>query len=129
MNNQEGRYLYGILADGEKKELGPIGIGDRNDTVYTLPYQDIAAVISCSPVVKYPVTRDNALAHAKVLDRAVEEGTVLPVKFCTIAENEDAIIDKVLKGRYGEFVDLLKDMSDKMEFGIRALWRDKDAVY
>lgn len=129
MNNAEGRYLYGILADGEKKELGPIGIGDRNDLVYTLPYQDIAAVISCSPVVKYPVTRDNALAHAKVLDRSVEEGTVLPVKFCTIAESEGAIIEKVLKGRYQEFVDLLKEMSDKMEFGIRALWRDKDAIY
>ncbi|GHO49111.1 GvpL/GvpF family gas vesicle protein [Ktedonospora formicarum] len=129
MNNEEGRYLYGILADGAKKELGPIGIGGRDDLVYTLPYQDIAAVISCSPVVKYPVTRDNALAHAKVLDKAVEEGTVLPVKFCTIAESEGAIIEKVLKDRYQEFVDLLKDMSDKMEFGIRALWRDKDATY
>lgn len=129
MNNEEGRYLYGILADGERKELGTMGIGGREDVVYTLPYQDIAAVISRSPIVKYPVTRDNAIAHAKVLDRAVEEGTVLPVKFCTIAENENAIVEKVLKERYQEFVDLLKEMSDKMEFGIRALWKDKDAIY
>lgn len=129
MNNEEGRYLYGILADGEKKELGKSNIGGREDLVYTLPYQDIAAVISCSPIVKYPVTRDNALAHARVLDRAVEEDTVLPVKFCTIAESENAIIEKVLKDRYQEFVDLLKEMSDKVEFEIRALWGHKDAIY
>ena len=45
-SNKEGRYLYGILATGEKVELGPIGIGGREDLVYTLPYQDIAAVVA-----------------------------------------------------------------------------------
>ncbi len=129
MEDNEGRYLYGILADNQRKELGPIGIGGRGDLVYTLPYRDIAAVISRSPIVKYPVTRENAITHAKVLDRAAQEGTVLPVKFCTIAENEDAIVEKVLKDRYTEFVGLLKEMADKMEFGIRARWSDMDAIY
>lgn len=129
MENNEGRYLYGIMEDHQKKELGPIGIGGRNDLVYTLPYKDIAAVISPSPITKYSVTRENAIVHAKVLDKAVEEGTVLPVKFCTIAENEEAIVEKVLKDRYEEFVDLLKDMVDKMEFGIRARWSNMDAIY
>lgn len=129
MEDNEGRYLYGILADNQRKELGPIGIGGRGDLVYTLPYRDIAAVISRSPIVKYPVTRENAITHAKVLDRAAEEGTVLPVKFCTIAENEEAIVEKVLKDRYTEFVGLLKEMADKMEFGIRARWSDMDAIY
>lgn len=128
-SNKEGRYLYGILATGEQLELGPIGIGGREDLVYTLPYQDIAAVISRSPITKYAVTRENAIAHAKVLDKAVEKGTVLPVKFCTIAEDEEAIIEKVLKDRYQEFVGLLKEMSDKMEFGIRARWTNMDAIY
>lgn len=129
MGNNEGCYLYGIMESHQKKELGPIGIGGRNDLVYTLPYKDIAAVISPSPIVKYPVTRENAIAHAKVLDKAVEGGTVLPVKFCTIAENEEAIVEKVLKDRYEEFADLLEEMADKMEFGVRARWSNMDAIY
>lgn len=129
MSTQEGRYLYGILSSGQKLELGSIGIGERDDTVYTLPYKDTAAIISHSPVVKYPVSRENSLAHAKVLDKAIEQGTVLPVKFCTIAVKEEDIVEKVLKERYQEFRNLMKEMQGKVELGVRARWKDLDAIY
>lgn len=129
MATQEGRYLYGILASERKLDLGPMGIGEGKEAVYTLPYKDTAAIISHSPIVKYPVSRENSLAHAKVLDKAVEEGTVLPVKFCTIAEKEEDIVEKVLKDRYQEFTDLMKEMEGKMELGVRARWKNLDAIY
>lgn len=129
MNNNEGCYFYGVLATNDRQELGPIGIGGRGDLVYTLPYQDIAAIISHSPIVKYPVTRENMLTHAKVLDTAVAEGTVLPARFCTIAENEEVIMEKVLKPRYQEFVDLLKKMEGKVELRVRARWPKMDAIF
>lgn len=129
MNNEAGCYFYGILAANGRREFGPIGIGGRGDLVYTLPYQDIAAILSRSPIVKYPVTRENMLTHAKVLDTVVEEGTVLPARFCTIAENEEAIVEKVLKARYQEFVDLLKKMEGKVELRIRARWLKMDAIF
>ena len=129
MSNEEGYYLYGILASGDKREFGPIGIGKREDVVYTLPYQDIAAIVSHSPIVKYPVTRENSMAHAKVLDRAVEEGTVLPVRFSTISEGEGLIIEKVLQPRYQEFVDLMRKMEGKLELRVRARWPDMDAIF
>lgn len=129
MSNGEGYYLYGILGTGGRQEFGPIGIGERGDVVYTLPYQDIAAIVSRSPIVKYPVTRANTMAHAKVLDRVVEEGTVLPVRFCTISEEESLIIEKVLQPRYQEFVDLLRRMEGKLELRVRARWPDMDAIF
>jgi hypothetical protein len=125
MNNEEGCYFYGVLAANDRREFGPIGIGGRGDLVYTLPYQDTAAIISHSPIVKYPVTRENMLTHAKILDTAVEEGTVLPARFCTIAENEEAIVEKVLKPRYQGFVALLR----KIELRIRARWPKMDAIF
>jgi len=129
MSNGEGCYFYGILAAKDRREFGPIGIGKRGNVVYTLPYQDIAAIVSHSPIVKYPVSRENTLAHAKVLDTAVEEGTVLPARFCTIGENEELIVEKVLKPRYQEFVDLLRKMEGKVELRVRARWPDLDAVF
>ncbi|GHO93520.1 protein gvpF [Reticulibacter mediterranei] len=129
MSNSEGYYLYGILASSDRQEFGPIGIGGREDVVYTLPYQDIAAIVSRSPIVKYPVTRENTMKHAKVLDRAVEEGTVLPVRFSTISEAEGLIIEKVLQPRYQEFVDLLRKMEGKLELRVRARWPDMDAIF
>ena len=129
MSNGDGCYFYGILESKDRREFGPIGIGGRGDVVYTLPYQDIAAIISSSPIVKYPVTRENTIAHAKVLDTAVEEGTVLPARFCTIGENEKLIVEKVLQPRYQEFVDLLRKMEGKVELRVRARWPNLDAIF
>ena len=128
-NNAEGRYIYGVINDGQRQEFGPIGIGERGDLVYTLPYQDVAAIISCSPIVKYPVSRENTLAHARVLEKAMESYTVLPVRYCTIAGNEETILEKFLKPRYQEFVDLLRDMEGKIELGVRARWTDLNAIF
>ncbi|MBA2681966.1 MAG: GvpL/GvpF family gas vesicle protein [Ktedonobacteraceae bacterium] len=129
MPETEGYYIYGIIAASQRREFGPIGIGGRGDIVYTLHYQDLAAIVSRSPAVKYRVSRENSMAHVKVLETAMEEHTILPVRFCTIAEDEHIIIEKVLQARYQEFMDLLQDMQGKMELGVRARWVDIDAIF
>src|SRR5579859_2789526 len=129
MSSEEGCYIYGIMGIPQRQELGPIGIGGRGDIVYVLPYENIAAIVSNSPIVKYAVTRDNAIAHAKVLEMAVEEGTTLPVRFCTIAANKEIIVEKILQTRYQEFLDLLKAMEGKVELGVRARWTDLNAIF
>jgi hypothetical protein len=129
MDKEEGRYIYGIIGANHRQEFGPIGIGGRGDVVYTLPYQDVAAIISCSPIVKYPVSRENTITHAKVLEKVVEKYTVLPVRFCTISENEEVIVEKLLKARYQEFIDLLRTMYNKVELGLRARWKDLNAIF
>jgi len=125
----DGYYIYGVIAESSRRQFGPIGIGGKGDLVYTLPYQELAAIISRSPVVKYPVTRENSMAHIKVLEKAMEEYTVLPVRFCTIADKEEIILENVLKTRYQEFIDLSREMQGKIELGVRTLWTDLDAIF
>ncbi len=129
MLEDEGRYIYGIIAADQRREFGPVGIGGRGSMVYTLPYRHLAAIVSRSPIVKYPVTRENSIAHAKVLEKAMEEYTLLPVRYCTIADGEEIIIEKILKARYDEFIDLLATMEGKIELGVRARWTDMDAIF
>ena len=129
MINGEGKYIYGIIKAKQKQDFGPIGIGGRGDVVYTLCYQDLAAIVSSSPIVKYPVTRDNSIVHAQVLEKAMEEYTVLPARFCTIGEEEEIIIERVLKNRYQEFIDLIAEMEGKIELGVRAFWPDVNAIF
>ena len=129
MSKSEGYYLYGIIGTSQRREFGPIGIGGGGNVVYTLPYQNLSAIVSRSPLVKYAVTREHSMAHIKVLEKAMEEYTVLPVRYCTIAEEEEIIIEKVLKARYQEFIDLLQDMQDKMELGVRARWSDLNVIF
>jgi len=126
---RQGKYFYGIIKASQRREFGPIGIGGRGDVVYTLCYQDLAAIVSSSPIVKYPVTRDNSIAHARVLEKAMQDFTVLPARFCTIGEGEEIIIEKVLKSRYQEFIDLIAELEGKIELGVRAFWTDMNAIF
>src|SRR3990167_9704918 len=114
MINGEGKYIYGIIKTNQKREFGPIGIGGRADLVYTLHFQDLAAIVSNSPIIKYHVTRDNAISHQQVLEKAMTEFTVLPVRFCTIGEKEEIIVERLLKNRYQEFIDLITELEGKI---------------
>ncbi len=127
--NSEGQYIYAIVATREEKGFGPIGIGDRNDEVYIVCYQDIGAVISPSPIVKYPVTRANTMAHQKVMEEAMKQYPMLPVRFGTIGEGIDLIRKRVLKARYEELRDSLNYMRDKVELGLKAIWPDMKPVF
>ena len=129
VKNEEGRYIYGVMAANHRQEFGPLGVGGRGDIVYTLPYRDIAAIISSSPIVKYEVDKANTTTHARVLEEVAKQGPVLPVRFGTIAENEQDIIEKVLKDRYQEFSELLRKMEGKVELGVRARWKDQNAIF
>jgi len=127
--NEEGFYMYGIIAASQRQEFGSIGIGKRGDMVYTLPYQNLAAIVSRSPIIEYPVTRANTIAHIKVLEKVMEEYSILPIRFCTIANSEDDIIEKALKAHYEEFVTLLSTIEGKIELGVRVRWTDINTIF
>jgi len=126
---EDGQYIYAIVATNEERNFGPIGIGDGKNDVYTVCYQDIGAVISPSPVVKYSVSRANTMAHQKVMEEAMNCYPMLPVRFGTIGEGVELIKEKVLKARYDELRDLLIYVEDKIEVGLKALWASKENLF
>lgn len=124
----ENNYLYCIIGTSETRNFGPAGIGGRGDVVTTINYDDIAAVISRTAVIKYDINRENLMAHQKVIEGVMKDHTVLPVRFCTVAESVEDI-RRVLKKRYGEFRDLLRGMDNMVELGVKALWKDLQTVF
>ena len=125
----EGKYIYAIIETDKPQEFSAPGVGDRGDKVHTVHQNGLAAVVSSSPVVKYPVRRDNMMAHQKVLEEVMEKFTLLPVRYCTIAEDEEKIKEKLLKARSQEFKDLLEKMKGKVELGVRAFWTNLEGIF
>lgn len=124
---REGRYIYCIIASGKPKSFDSIGIGERGDELYTICFDDIAAVVSNSPIVKYSTTRDNLLAHERAIEEVMKEYTVLPVRFVTIAEDEEKV-KKILEKEHDRFVGLLKNIEGKKELGLKAMFKE-DIIY
>lgn len=127
MNNQqeivkEGKYIYGIIRHKGDIDFGNIGIGKRSDLVYGISYKDISAIVSNSPVIQYEARRVNMTTHEKVLEEVMKKFAVLPVRFSTISEHENAEgIIKILENEYNKFDDLLTKMEGKKELGLKAV--------
>lgn len=127
-----GLYLYCIVRCSAEITFGDIApIGDSHGPVHTVPWDGMAAVVSDSATEEYDITRANMLAHQRVQERVMQEYTVLPVRFGTVAQQEcpGELVRKLLAAQSGEFGRLLAEMDGMAEIGLKALWRDEKAIY
>ena len=122
----EGRYVYGIIQASQPKTFGKTGIGSAGENVYTVHHGDVAAVVSKTSVFIFDPTRENALAHEHVIETVMTTNTIIPMSFGTVFRTEDDI-KEVLKSIYPSLKDVLKQMSNKLEFGLKVTW-DRDRV-
>jgi Gas vesicle synthesis protein GvpL/GvpF len=120
-----GKYVYCIIRSDRHHDFGSIGIG-AGGRVFTVAFQDLAAVVSDTPIVIYDPTRENVLAHEFVNETVMKEFTVIPMSFGTVFRSEEDVTE-LLRSTYQAFSDVLNKMKDKIEFGIKVLW-DREKV-
>ncbi len=120
-----GKYVYCIIRVDRQRDFGSIGIGG-GQRVYTVGFQDLAAVVSDTPIVIYDPTRENVLAHEFVNETVMREHTVIPMSFGTVFRSEDDV-SELLRSTHQAFGDVLDKMKDKIEFGLKILW-DREKV-
>ena len=127
MSQENGLYLYCIIRSSENVSFGNIGIGGRDDEVKTLRYNDIHAVVSLVPLVKYETSRENMMAHELVIERVMRDYAVLPLRFATVM-NDESDVKQLLKVKYDRLVEELEKMEGKVELGIKAIAK-KEVVF
>jgi gas vesicle protein GvpL/GvpF len=125
-SDKRGKYVYCIISADEALRFGPIGFGTPPGEVYTVLYEDIAAVVSDAPIEVLDATRDNVLAHERVNEAVMRYQTVIPMSFGTVFKTRDDIVE-LLRGAHGAFQDVLTKMEAKVEFGLKVLW-DREAM-
>lgn len=118
------KYLYAIIKCRTPWELKARGIGERGDIAHAIVHKGLAAVVSNSPVMDYDQSRRNMMAHTAILEELMEDYTVLPVRFNTIAPEADAIENRLLVPRHDEFAQLLGQIDGRVELGLKAFWHD-----
>src|SRR5579859_7084739 len=123
---QEGRYVYGVIESRSPVGFGRSSIGGVSEEVYTVNYQDIAAVVSNTSVYIFDPTRENALAHEHVIETVMKNHTIIPMSFGTVFRTDDDIRE-VLKSIYPSLKDVLNQMAGKLEFGLKVNW-DRDQI-
>src|SRR5687768_6888490 len=121
-----GKYVYCIIRHDRQRDFGPVGIGGGR-RVYTVHHDDLAAVVSDTPIVIYDPTRENVLAHEFVNETVMREFTVIPMSFGTVFRSEDDV-SELLRSTYRAFTDVLDKMQDKIEQENDEIRRLKDEI-
>lgn len=114
------RYVYCITRTLHKPCIDVAGIG--NAIVSTLQYKEIMAILSGVSMAKISVSNENVLRHAVVVETVPREQTVLPMRFSSVFNGDDAVLE-FLKNRYAVFISDLERLQDKLEMGIRIIAR------
>jgi hypothetical protein len=128
MNENETRqtWIYGIVpASASLKELER---RDRLPEVSLVETGDLAAIIGEKPEDDARATRDQALAHARVLEAAIVDAPVVPMRFGTIVEGGDEEVGgELLEAHQDEFSELLKRFENHVQMTLKVSYRE-DAV-
>lgn len=127
---ENGKYIYGFISANKPKNLGPIGI--EQGEVYTLPYQDIAAVVSDLPFIQFDSLPKEALlrnlaVYQTVIEKVMKDNHIIPMKYGLMAQGEEEL-KRILEKGYGQIKTNLKEMENKIELDVAALWSDLEAV-
>ena len=122
----EGYYFYGVIGTDKESDFGSPGIGGRNDKVFTINYDGLAAVVSKTPLVIYDPIRENCLAHNRVIEEVIKNHVMIPASFGTIFRTERDI-KELLDDAAEELKGLTKKLGNRKELSVKALWK-KDAL-
>src|SRR3990167_5056128 len=117
--HESSRYLYAITGAVEHPVCGDIGVNAA--AVYAISQGPVAAVVSDITEKRIRPERKNLVAHHAVVKRLMEETTVLPVAFGTIAGSPKAV-QAILKENSAAFVEQLDRVRGKVEIGLRVTW-------
>ncbi|WNM33535.1 GvpL/GvpF family gas vesicle protein [Streptomyces sp. Li-HN-5-11] len=111
-------YVYGITAASHPAlPEGMGGVGDPPRQVRILKAGDLAAVVSDAPEGLRPKRKD-LLAHQNVLSEAGAAACVLPMRFGSVAPDDDTVTS-VLAERAEHYKERLGALEGKVEYNVK----------
>jgi len=122
-SSKSAKYVYGVMrADGKARPRAK-GIGEKQ--VRIVDADGLGALTSDVPPGDLEAGREELLAHSRVLERAVEQGTVLPMQFGVVMPDESAVRERLLDPHREELEAQLEEMEGKFEVNLKAIYDER----
>ncbi|MFF4269369.1 GvpL/GvpF family gas vesicle protein [Streptomyces sp. NPDC001536] len=119
-------YVYGIIdGSGPSLPADLTGVGDPPRPVRVLTGGELGAVVSDAPEGLRPKRKD-LLAHQNVLAEAGSGGCVLPMRFGSVAPDDETVVS-VLGERAEHYKERLRALNGRVEYNVKAT-HDEEAV-
>jgi hypothetical protein len=115
------QYVYGIV---EATAKAPRGRGIADAALRLVRGEDAAALVSEIKADHVRLGRDAVLLHARVLERALARGTVLPMRFGVVMADDEEVRARLLEEHGPELRAQLHEFEGKVEIRLRATYEE-----
>jgi gas vesicle protein GvpL/GvpF len=122
-SSKSAKYVYGVVRADTKRTPRAQGIGKKQ--VRVVDADGLGALTSDIPPGALEAGREELLAHARVLERAIEQGTVLPMQFGVVMPDESAVREQLLDPHRLELEAQLDEMEGKFEANLKAMYDER----
>jgi Gas vesicle synthesis protein GvpL/GvpF len=120
-------YVYGIASAAERTDVEARGVGAPQAGVRRVVHRDIAALVS--DVDGGPLAAARELrAHWRVLEEAASRATVLPVRFGTVMETDEAVVERFLAPRHDHLAAQLTELAGKVQLTVKASYVEEQLM-
>jgi Gas vesicle synthesis protein GvpL/GvpF len=110
-------WVFGIVpADAQLEELE--GRDDLPE-VWIVEKGDVAAIVGDAPEDDPKATRNQALAHARVLEAAVRDAPVVPMRFGIMCPSDEDVANGILEERHDQLAELLDRFRDSVQMVLK----------
>jgi len=91
-----GRYVYGVVRADDGSSAVTDLAGATGEAVTVVVHGELAAVVEAVPDADAVPAARFVRAHARVLDAVAARCSVLPLRFGTVLDSDDAVVEEVL---------------------------------
>jgi hypothetical protein len=118
-------YIYGLVSADTELPPNLDGLGPSG-RVSTIAHERIAAIVSDVPTDRPLGTRDDLIAHERVLDTIAERSAVLPMRFAAVVDDK-GLVQELLAPHQERFVEALARVDGLVQFTLKGRY-DQDPV-
>jgi hypothetical protein len=116
-------YCYGVTSADDVVSQPDAGLAGAS--VEPVCFRKLAALTSAAPPGKVRARRADLLRHFDVLATAFERGTVVPLRFGIVFDDEASLVRDFLEPRHDELAGLLRELDERVELRVTAHYREE----
>jgi hypothetical protein len=116
-------YCYGVTSADDVVSQPDAGLAGAS--VEPVCFRKLAALTSAAPPGKVRARRADLLRHFDVLATAFERGTVVPLRFGIVFDDEASLVRDFLEPRHDELAGLLRELNERVELRVTAHYREE----
>jgi hypothetical protein len=118
-----------FLVHGVSREVPEVTEGDDGEPSFlTVAHGPLVGLVSSTPDEEALPTRANLLHHTRVLERAIEQTTVLPMRFGVVVPDTDTLVADFLAPEQERLLATLDRLAGHVELRLRGSYQEAHVI-